>query len=413
MIGILLKMVAALAALVLLVGGTVVGAASHKLGKRHQVPTPNIARATSPEEVARGGRLFRTVCAHCHADPASGRPLGRQLTDFPELLGTAHSTNLTADPKAGVGAWKDQDLARLLRYGVRPDGTYVAAMPRMKRIGDQDIAALIAFMRSDDPLFAPDARRPPPSRLSLTGRVVVAFGAGIDTSGEASIAVPARGPTAEYGRYLATALYGCVECHTPGFAALEKKLADPSLLAGGVELRDPRGDPVISGNLTPHATGLAAWTLADFQRALLTGVGRDRTAVRAPMPIYRFSDREEMEAIFHYLRGVPPVDHSPRRRADPGAAISASDSPEEVFRRLGCVSCHGDGAPFRDQIRRAAAKPLTEVVGWIRNPEQRKADTQMPTFAELIAEPQAQQLAAWLRKEWLENDRLQKKPRRR
>ena len=96
--------------------------------------------------------------------------------------------------------------------------------------------------------------------LSLLGRIALAlFGprppAGDGDFDPAPVPVPPRAPSAAYGRYLATAIYGCVGCHTDGLEDVEAKLASPNLLAGGLELPDPRGDRVLSTNLTPDPTG--------------------------------------------------------------------------------------------------------------------------------------------------------------
>jgi mono/diheme cytochrome c family protein len=211
----------------------------------------------------------------------------------------------------------------------------------------------------------------------------------------APVPVPPRTASVAYGRYLATAIYGCVGCHTDGLEDVEGKLASKNLLAGGLELPDPRGDRVLSTNLTPHLTGIGQWTLAQLASALTTGIAPTGAAIRSPMPILRFTDGVETEALFRYLQSVPPVSRPPAARPAP-PALSRAAPPQEVFLALGCTPCHGQGAPFRDALRGLADKPADAVAQAIRHPEEAHAATQMPTYAAILDAPRAVALARWL-----------------
>jgi mono/diheme cytochrome c family protein len=376
--------------------------AARRLDHRYHVPTPAITRATSPDEVARGARLYRTACATCHTQPGAAHSCGAAIPNFPTTFGTIVSSNLTRDPARGIGARSDGELARLLRHGVMPDGRYSRTMPRARLLGDQDIAALLGFLRSDDPLFTPCGEETPAAHLSLLGRIALAlFGpkppAGDGDFDPAPVPVPPRAPSAAYGRYLATAIYGCVGCHTDGLDDVETKLASPNLLAGGLELPDPRGDRVLSTNLTPDPTGIRQWTLAQFDSALTTGIAPGGGAIRSPMPILRFTDAVETEAIYRYLQSVPPVNRTPPARPAP-PPLSPGAPPEEVFLALGCAPCHGQGAPFRNVLRGLADRPADAVAEAIRHPERAHPATQMPTFAEVLDPSRAAALAQWLQK---------------
>lgn len=66
-----------------------------------------------------------------------------------------------------------------------------------------------------------------------------------------------------------------------------------------------------TANLTPDAeTGLGRWTLRNFVDTIRSGrhLGRGR-AVLPPMPIlmYRNFTDEDLEAIYAYLRTIPPI----------------------------------------------------------------------------------------------------------
>ncbi|MBC8132012.1 MAG: cytochrome c, partial [Deltaproteobacteria bacterium] len=242
---------------VVIVGGVVFGVASRRVDRTHDIPPPPIARATAPDEVARGGRLFRTNCLDCHAGPTAAaqhgerRPSGGRVMGAPSFMGQIWAPNLTADVDTGVGGWTDAEIARLLRNGLRRDGRYATTMPRFGRLSDADVAALIGFLRSSDPMVAAVRNDVPRPGLDVAGTLALAFAAGVDTRGAPHVAMPPRGRSAEYGRYLASAVYGCVDCHTEGFISTEEKLRAPILLAGGQFHRNPRGEPIYSTNLTP------------------------------------------------------------------------------------------------------------------------------------------------------------------
>lgn len=101
------------------------------------------------------------------------------------------------------------------------------------------------------------------------------------------------------GAYLARA-GNCMGCHTaPGGTPF----------AGGRGIATPFGT-VYGGNLTPDAaTGIGAWTPAEFWRALHNGRGRDgRLLVPAfPYTNYTHVTRDDADALYAYLHSLPPV----------------------------------------------------------------------------------------------------------
>ena len=101
------------------------------------------------------------------------------------------------------------------------------------------------------------------------------------------------------GRYLAR-VGNCAGCHTaPGGRDF----------AGGLALSSPFG-MFHTPNITPDAdTGIGAWTEADFWQALHFGKRPDGSPMypACPYPNYTRVRRGDMDAIFAYLRSVPPV----------------------------------------------------------------------------------------------------------
>jgi len=142
---------------------------------------------------------------------------------------------------------------------------------------------------------------------SLLAGVVVALAAAVGTVYVVNVrdeAPPSRsvapvGRDIERGRYLTTA-GDCIACHTAiGGAAF----------AGGRPIQTPFGT-VYSTNITPDAaTGLGNWSRDDFWRALHNGRSRDGRLLYPAFPYPNFTHVtvDDADAIFAYLRSLPPV----------------------------------------------------------------------------------------------------------
>jgi mono/diheme cytochrome c family protein len=66
-----------------------------------------------------------------------------------------------------------------------------------------------------------------------------------------------------------------------------------------------------TANLTPDAdTGLGQWTLKDFMSTIRTGrhMGRGRPVLPPmPIPVYNNFTDTDLEAVYAYLRSIPPI----------------------------------------------------------------------------------------------------------
>lgn len=105
----------------------------------------------------------------------------------------------------------------------------------------------------------------------------------------------------ERGRYLATAS-DCIGCHTD----VEGGGAP---FAGGRGLETPFG-VIYSSNLTPdEETGLGKWSRDDFYRALNEGLNRHGQHLypAMPYPYFTLMPRDDVDAIYDYLRTLEPV----------------------------------------------------------------------------------------------------------
>lgn len=163
----------------------------------------------------------------------------------------------------------------------------------------------------------------------------------------------------ERGRYLALA-GNCAGCHTT-------RGGEP--YAGGMPIETPFGT-VYSSNLTPDdKAGIGSWSSAHFWRAMHNGRSKEGRLLYPAFPYPSFTQvtREDSDAIYAYLRSVPPSavpnrEHRLRFPYDTQAALAVwralSFKPEPFVADAGkpaewnrgaylvnglghCIACHG------------------------------------------------------------------------
>jgi len=107
------------------------------------------------------------------------------------------------------------------------------------------------------------------------------------------------------GEYLARAS-DCISCHT----APDRPEFDPIPYAGGLPMKLPVGT-VFSTNITPDVeTGIGAYSIEDFDRAMRRGVRRDGKPLYPAMPYTSFTrmSTEDVRALYAYfMHGLAPV----------------------------------------------------------------------------------------------------------
>ncbi|WP_460503892.1 c-type cytochrome, partial [Hymenobacter agri] len=115
-------------------------------------PRPaGVAIVATPARLALGEKLTLSICADCHLNRSTNRYSGHRLADLTPDFGTIYTANITQDPRHGIGRWTDQQLMGLLRTGVGPDGRLRLIMPNYARMSDEDVASIVAFLRSASP----------------------------------------------------------------------------------------------------------------------------------------------------------------------------------------------------------------------------------------------------------------------
>jgi hypothetical protein len=169
----------------------------------------------------------------------------------------------------------------------------------------------------------------------------------------------------ERGHYVATALAGCIYCHSPhDWAAPDTPIVAGMEGAGEVEPYANLPGKIVAPNLTPDPeTGAGTWTDDQLARSIREGIGHDGRALfpLMPYPNFREMSDEDVASVVVYLRSLPPVKHElpkseiifpvkylirnvPDPLTSPVPEVSMSANPlkygEHLARIAGCGDCH-------------------------------------------------------------------------
>ena len=253
-------------------------------------------------------RTARRICASCHGDPAVDDEMhddatvpfsgGRPFELGP--LGTIVAPNITSDQVFGIGALADEDLVRALRYGISHEGRPLAPIMPFADLADDDLRAVISFLRT-----LPAVPRPAPAH-EITWLGSLGLRLVISAQGPSGNPPPRMAPArdAQYGRYLAHTVANCHGCHTRR-SMLTGKFTGP-LFGGGLTLKEKTGT-FVTPNLTSAPSGvLNDMSESDFIERFRM---RSRQTSGSPMPwvAYGRMTDEDLGAIYRYLSTLPPA----------------------------------------------------------------------------------------------------------
>ena len=342
----ILRIIGALAAL-FIVGGA--GFAAWRLYDRDPDVAAADARPT-PELVARGEYLVRAAdCAACHNAPG-GKPFAGGLAfDLP--FGTIYSTNITSDQETGIGTWSDDDFARALHQGVAKDGSHLyPAFPYSSYTGlsRDDIVAMKAYLFSLPAAHAP-ARKNALS-FPFDQRWTLAVWNLVFLDQHRFRPDPSANDGENRGRYLATALGHCGECHTPrniGFAMAMSEQFSGAMLQGWH-----------ASNITADkGYGIGDWSDKQFADYLSSGHAMGRGSAAGPMAeavanSLQYMTGDDVASLVAYLRRVEPKTGTPGTEVNPapetmiasapwkpGSADAANLNGQRIFEGV-CAACH-------------------------------------------------------------------------
>lgn len=259
------------------------------------------AGAETPVE--RGEYLVRGPmgCGNCHTPQGPDGPdMAMELAGGQVVIddATMHAVSANITPGGEVAGWSDAELARAIREGIRPDGSLIGPpMPFTfyRGLSDTDLAAIVAFLRT----VAPVENAVPRSKYHIP--LPPAYGPPVE-----HVADIPRGPTAEYGVYMAGPIAHCLECHTP--FGPQGPMIDTALGQGGFEFPGPWGVSV-APNITSGPDGLAGYSDDEIKTMVTQGKRPDGSAMLPPMP-YGYLARmtpDDLDALVRYLRTLPPL----------------------------------------------------------------------------------------------------------
>jgi mono/diheme cytochrome c family protein len=266
----------------------------------------------TPERLERGKKLVSLLCANCHK-PEGGTVLtGKLMLDVPKEFGPIYSQNITQDKTYGIGTWTDGEILYLLRTGIKRDGKYAPPwMAKLPNMADEDIASIIAFLRSDDPMVAASAIPDQPCEPSFLSKFLCTVAFKPFPMPAAKIEMPDSTKPVELGKYLAHNL-DCYTCHSADFKT--NNYLDPvkseGYFGGGNKTLNKEGKMIVTQNLTPDpATGIGDWSEEKFVNAVKSGLVEGQPALRYPMVPFVYLSDNEAKAIYAYLRTIPPIVH--------------------------------------------------------------------------------------------------------
>jgi cytochrome c553 len=186
--------------------GTVYVLAQRVIDRSYQVPRTMVPVPSDTASLERGQHLARiSGCFQCHGESLQGTV----LFDKPGIA-RINAPNLTRIVKE----YDDAQLERVIRHGVKADGTSTWSMPSqmLSHLSDEDLGKIIAYLRS-----VPEREGPTrDTTIRLLARIGIVAGQfkpmalQVDPN-SAPRATPSPADVSRYGRYLVMAT--CTQCH--------------------------------------------------------------------------------------------------------------------------------------------------------------------------------------------------------
>ena len=315
-------------------------------------------------------------CASCHTRTGGQAYAGGYGVNTP--FGVVYGTNITPDPKTGIGTWPLDAFLRAMREGVARDGSHLfPAFPynAYTKLTDDDLKALYAYLMTRQPVNATVPSNTVPFPLSVRafqeGWKILFFRSGRFQSN------PAKSDEWNRGEYLAEALSDCSGCHTPRNSL------------GGEKTGESYAGAVIDGWMAPALDRAnpspLPWTQEDLFSFLRTGTSAMHGAAAGTMtPVIRDAlalpvvPDSDVRAIAVYFSDL---NQAAARTSGGGAtvrtALATSDlaigqpyDAEADLYASACMSCHYNRGPAplpaRPELALNSALTLPEPTNFIQ-----------------------------------------------
>jgi alcohol dehydrogenase (quinone), cytochrome c subunit len=309
----------------------------------------------TPDLVARGAYLAEVGdCTACHTAPG-GAPFAGGLA-IASPIGVIFSTNITPDPRTGIGGYTYGDFERAVRRGLLRSGrTMYPAMPypSYSRIGDGDLAALYAyFMHGVAPVLS--RNRAEQVRWPLSARWPLTYWRWLFAPQVRAFAPHAgENPLVARGAYLVEGLGHCGACHTPRALTLQ----EVALTAGNGSryLAGSQFNGWFAPSLRGEAVaGLGRWAGADIEEFLASGRTGKFTAFGEMGEVVLHSTQymtpADRAAIASFLHTLPPA------RGERAVAVGSQAYLDN------CSACHQeDGTGLASGFPALAGNPVVNT----------------------------------------------------
>lgn len=282
----------------------------------YEIEKIEFTHTSSAESIARGQKLATMLCAGCHLNADTQQLSGKRMMDAPPEFGVIYSANITSDDEYGIGKYTDAELKYLLRTGIKRNGQYAPPyMAKLPHMADDDINAIISFLRSDDKMVKASKTPTKPCEPSFLTKFLCFVEFKPLPLPKEKINLPDTTNEVELGKYLAHNL-DCFTCHSSDFKKMNIMEPEKSLgyFAGGNKPLNMEGQVMVTPNLTfDKETGIGNWSKEKFVKAVREGIVEGQNALRYPMYPYSMLTEYEAGSIYEFLKTVPQIKNKVER----------------------------------------------------------------------------------------------------
>jgi nicotinate dehydrogenase subunit B len=299
-----------------------------------------LASTWSEATIARGRQIAEFGdCAVCHTAPGGAVNAGGLGLETP--FGMVYTTNLTPDPKTGIGNWSFAAFDRAMRQGISRDGHHLyPAFPytAFTKMSEADMTALYAYLMSQPAI----ENSPPQTRLPfpLNQRALVAGWNALYLKQGEFKPDPARSASWNRGRYLVDGAGHCSACHSPRNAFGAEK-------GGRLYMTGGSAEGWVAPSLVGNSKAPVKWTEQALYDYLKTGFSHEHGVAAGPMaPVVASLStlpEADVRAMAHYVASLSPTAEvaEPTRVAQSSEAVTLQglDSGRRIFDGA-CAVCH-------------------------------------------------------------------------
>ncbi|MDB5944272.1 MAG: alcohol dehydrogenase [Ramlibacter sp.] len=301
---------------------------------------PAAPTGSAAQLVERGAYLARVGnCMTCHTDRGGAAFAGGRAIATP--FGVVYSSNLTGDPKTGIGAWSADEFWRAMHNGRSRDGRLLYPAfpyPNYTTVTRADSDAIFAFLRSQPGVQ--QANKEHGLRWPFNTQVALAVWRALYFSPGSYVEDTRKSAEWNRGAYLVEGLGHCAACHTARNAlGASANMMD---LSGGLIPMQNWYAPALT---SAAEAGVADWPVQDVVRVMQTGVS-PRGSVLGPMAevvlhsTQHWSDTD-LRSMAVFLKALPQTAPPQVPREPTRVGTTVAERGAKLYEQH-CVQCHGD-----------------------------------------------------------------------